>query len=173
MKISRKLAGLWLVAGVAALLGGEAHAGQEAVIQSKIRADQMLKQGQIGPAIQLYEGVLAEDRRFANAYYNLATAYYLEGNLTKAAENLESLLRLHPGDAEARYNLACLKIRLGDFAGARGDFLKAEAVPSPPLICQKIKEALLFMKGLENQGPEDRRLLAYLITGSEKTLLAS
>ena len=134
------------------------------VLNLKIKADRHLQGGQIERAILLYERVLREDSAFANAYYNLATAYYVKGNLWKALESLEAFLQLRPEDAEALYNLGCLKLRLGNFDEAMKCFLKAENCPCSRLISRKIKEALRFTKGLRTENPEIQELLAYLLT---------
>ena len=56
------------------LPAGNGSASVPEVMDLKIQADHLLKQGQIERAIPLYETVLQKDGRFANAYYNLATA---------------------------------------------------------------------------------------------------
>lgn len=148
-------------------LGGKAWAAAPPqALHLKIEGDRLLKEGQIERAISFYRRVLREERDFANAYYNLATAYYLKGELGKAAENLESFLRFEPKDSEALYNLGCLKIRLGRFNEAMRCFLKARNSPSSRLISQKIKEALHFTKDLSRENPETQKLLATLLTGS-------
>jgi tetratricopeptide (TPR) repeat protein len=140
----------------------------------KVQADQLLKQGKTDRAISLYEKVLQEDRNFANAYYNLAVAYYLRGNFKKATENLESFLELKPEDTEGHYNLGSLQLRLGEFDEARKSFQAAEKCPScPPGMSERINKALQVMKDLENETPEAQRLIAYLVSGSEKSLFAS
>lgn len=139
----------------------------------KVKADQLLKRGRIDQVIPMYESVLQRDRTFANAYYNLATAYFLQGNLEKAVSNLEAFVRLEPEDAEALYNLGCLKLRLGAFDEAGKCFLRAENCPCGGMISQKIKEALQFMKDLSHQNPETQKLLAYVLSGSSQTLFAA
>ena len=147
-------------------LGGGAYAlsPSQQGLNLKVQADQLLKQGRIEQAISLYETVLKEDKGFANAHYNLATAYYLKGELGKAAESLKAFLHFQPNDAEALYNLGCLKIRLGDFDEAMKCFLRAENCPCSRLISRKIKEALRFTKGLRNENPKTQQLIAYLLT---------
>lgn len=147
------------------LYGGKGEAALSQTFDLKVKADRILKQGEIVQAISLYEKVLGEDSSFANAYYNLATAYYLQGNIQKAAENLEEFVKLRPKDAEALYNLGCLKLRLGSFKEACVCFLRAKRCPCRGCISKKIKEALLFMKDLHTQRPETQQLIAYLITG--------
>jgi len=142
---------------------GPAQAFSHETIASKMRADALLKKGRMDTAVSLYEKVIHKDPRFANAYYNLATAYYLKGNIRKALENLESFVNLRPGDAEALYNLGSLKLQLGDFEEAQGYFQRAQDCSSSPLLCQKIRQALDVLKGLR-QNPETQKLLAYLLT---------
>ena len=143
------------------------------LLNLKGEADQLLKRGQIERAVSRYQIVLREDRHFANAHYNLATAYYLQGDLGKAAESLKAFLNLQPQDAEALYNLGCLKIRLASFDEAMKCFLKAVDCPCSRLISQKIKEALRFTKDLHRENPETQQLMAYLLTGSAQTLFSA
>lgn len=170
-------AGLAIAAALLAIslvfgTGASALAAPEA-IHLKIHADHLLKQGHLARAISLYERVLKEDRSFANAYYNLATAHYLQGELEKAVLYLEVFVRLRPEDAEALYNLGCLKIRQGNFDEARKCFLRAEKCPCTRLLCRKIKEALQFTKDLQRQNPETQKLLAYVLGGLNPRLLAN
>lgn len=162
VRVIKVLAGAFLF--VSPLAGSTQAAPPARISDLKVEADTFLKQGQIERAISLYETVLKEDVHFANAHYNLATAYYLKKDTEKAAESLEAFLRLAPEDAEALYNLGCLKIRLGHFDEAMKCFLKAENCPCSRLISRKIKEALRFTKGLRTENPETQKLLAYLLT---------
>lgn len=166
--MNKRILGSKLLVGVSLLLlslGGGAYASSPSQgLNLKIQADQLLKRGRIEQAISLYETVLKKERGFANAHYNLATAYYLKGELGKAAESLKVFLHFHPDDAEALYNLGCLKIRLGDFDEAMDCFLKAENCPCSRLISRKIKEALRFTKDLRTENPETQNLIAYLLT---------
>ncbi|GEM_PF-6477183 len=84
----------------------------------------------------------------AETYYNLANDYYLKGQTQKSLENLEIFLKLRPGDAEALYNFACLKLHNGKFVEAEGYFLKALKSSPAKTLTPKIKEALLWLKGL-------------------------
>ena len=157
------------------LVGGngkavEAGSANPQAFDLKVRADLLLKRGRLEPAISLYEKTIRRDPYFANAYYNLATAYYLQGRFLKAAENLEKFAALHPQDAETLYNLGCLKLKLGKIEEAKDCFSSAAGCPCNPQISQKIKEALQFMKDLQSQTPEAQDLIAYLLTTSLKSL---
>lgn len=139
----------------------------------KVQADKLLKQGQINEAITRYEIVLRRDQSFANAYYNLATAYHVQGNFKKASENLEAFVRLEPNDAEALYNLGCLKLRLGVFEQASRCFRRAGRYPCADEISAKITEALHFMKDLRSQTTETQKLMTYLLSGSAQSFLTT
>ena len=147
---------------------GAAPAG---VLERKVEADCLLKKGETVRAIRLYRNILKEDSAFSNAHYNLATAYYLTGNLGKASESLENFLRRQPTDIEARYNLGCLYLRLGRFYEAEKQFRTALHGPANSRLLQKTKEALHFLEDLRNQNSDSRRLFTYLVTGSEQSLL--
>lgn len=148
------------------LLGGVGSVSASEASDWKIQADQLLKRGETRSAISLYEKVIQRDPRFANAFYNLATAYYLEGKTNKATRHLEQFVRLEPNDSEALYNLGCLRLHLGRFEEALRCFLKAENCPCVPIVADKIKEALHFMKDLRGQNPETQNLIAYVLSGS-------
>lgn len=142
--------------------GGSAQAQGSPPLEMKAMADSLLKQGKLDRSIFLYEKAIRQDGSFANAYYNLATAYYLDGNLQKAIENLEAFLELHPQDAEALYNLGCLKLRVGGLEKAWKCFLRAEKCPCSESLSKKITEALRFTKDLRNETPETQDLVAFL-----------
>ena len=157
------------VAGMVLLLivfsqGVPAEAQSSQLLEMKVTADSLLKQGELVRAISLYEKVLRQDAKFANAYYNLATAYYLDGQLRKAIQNLETFLKLHPQDAEALYNLGCLKLRVGGLEEAWDCFMRAEKYPCSESVSGKISEALRFTKDLRNETPETQDLVAFLVS---------
>ena len=155
---------LLLTTAFSLLFGSWAYAseGIANAYELKIQADRLLREGRIVQAIPLYERVLHHNKRFANAYYNLATAYYLQKELGRAAENLAVFLKLRPEDGEAYYNLACLKLRLGVLSEAVQCLRKAGRCVCSPRLSQKIKEALCFTKDLRSQNPEIQNLTLYL-----------
>ena len=93
-------------------------------------------------------GAEASSITSAETYYNLANDYYLRGETQKSLENLEIFLKLRPGDAEALYNFACLKLHTGKFVQAEEYFLKALKSSPSKALTPKIKEALLWLKDL-------------------------
>ena len=139
----------------------------EVALHLKWQGDAALKRGETDRAISLYHRALEKNRDFANAYYNLATPHYLRKEYRKAAQSLETFVRLQPKDAEALYNLGCLKLRLGDFEGATTSFLKVEDCPCARWLAQKTKKALHFMKDLLRQSQSDQKLFRSLIAASE------
>ncbi len=171
----KKIAVLGVLALILVAAGeGLGYAASGRIVDIKVRADQFLKQRQVAEAIPLYKRVLREDRQFANAYYNLAVAYYVSGDLKQAAENLESFVTLRPEDAEGHYNLASLKLRMGQFGEAEKSFRKADQCPScPSSLSRRIKKALHYMKDLHEESPEAKKLIAYLLSGSTQGLFAS
>lgn len=142
----------------------EASSSSSKFFETKVHADTLLKSGHIEAAIPLYEKAIEGNPKFANAYYNLATAYYLRGQVLKAVENLEIFVTLKPRDSEALYNLACLKLKLGNWGDAEEYFFAALDCSSSPFFCQKIKEALQFMKDLRRENPETEKLIAALLS---------
>jgi len=133
---------------MALFLAGEKAEAASPLQTVKVKADAFLRQRQLDSAIPLYQRIIRKDGAFANAHYNLATAYFLQGEIAQAAKSLETFLALRPDDGEALYNLGCLKLRLGNFVVAEGYFQKAAGCLPTPLLHQKIKEALQLLKGL-------------------------
>jgi len=160
----RGMLGIMVVLWVAVAAACPAYAASERNLSLKVNADRLLKLGEIDSAISLYERAVQRDGRSANVHYNLATAYYLKGEIAKAVESLEKFITLRPQDAEALYNLGCLKFKMGSADGAMDCFLRAVDCPLSPLISQKITEALQFMKDLRRQDPKTQEFSSYLAT---------
>lgn len=57
-------------------------------------------------AIEVYERILTQGLVSAKLYYNLANAYFKEGNIGKSILFYNRALRLVPGNEDVRYNLA-------------------------------------------------------------------
>ncbi len=57
-------------------------------------------------AIEVYERILAQGLVSAKLYYNIANAYFKEGNIGKSILFYNRALRLVPGSEDVRYNLA-------------------------------------------------------------------
>ena len=148
--------GCLLILGAGVVL---AATPEEITFQS--RADALLKAGQKEKAVRMYEALLKRDPEFANAHYNLATAYFLAGEPKKAMVHLEAFVALLPQDAEALYNLGCLKLRSGNFGEAERCFRRSYRIPS--LFRLKNKEALQWLKSLKRQPSETQRVFSYLL----------
>ena len=69
-------------------------------------AAKMYQEGEYQKAIDLYNEMLSDDMESATIYYNLGNCYYKQGEVAKAILNYERALLLHPGDSDAKYNLA-------------------------------------------------------------------
>ena len=70
-------------------------------------------------------------------YLNLSKDYCIkgismadEGNLKAALENFDKAIETNPINHIAYFNRATIKIDLGDFDGARNDFLKFDVIRS-------------------------------------------
>ena len=62
--------------------------------------------GEYPVAVELYESLVSAGVVHEHLYYNLGNAYYRSGWLGPAIYNYERALRISPGFADARYNLA-------------------------------------------------------------------
>lgn len=72
-------------------------------------------------AIELFTQALDEGEPTAEAYYNLASAYYKSGELASAILNYERAYRIDPSDADTRFNIGLVNSQLPD---------KMEATPA-------------------------------------------
>lgn len=89
-------------------------------------AEAFESEGQVADAIQNYEGVLALDPRRANIHYRMGRTYlthwkstYSAVDLTSAASEFEKELEVYPGNANAAYELAELRVKQGEKADAQ------------------------------------------------------
>jgi tetratricopeptide (TPR) repeat protein len=90
-------------------------------------AEAFESEGQVADAIQNYEGVLALDPRRANIHYRMGRTYlthwksiYSAADLTSAASEFEKELEVYPGNANAAYELAELRVKQGEKASRPG-----------------------------------------------------
>lgn len=81
--------------------------------QSKVQADEAYAKGEYDEAIAIYEKVAAANSS-ANVYYNLGNAYYRKGDIARAILSYERVLRLQPGDDDARFNLQLAQSKTTD-----------------------------------------------------------
>lgn len=74
-------------------------------------------------AIDLYEQSLAQESRSADTYYNLANAYWRNGNAGRAIINYERALQQNPAHEDARVNLDFVRTRIQDLPEDDSSFL--------------------------------------------------
>ena len=90
---------------VGLLMAGAAF-GADSLQSVENEAARMYQEGNYAKAAELYEQILDGDVESAAVYYNLGNAYYKTGETAKAILNYERALLIHPGDRDAKYNLA-------------------------------------------------------------------
>lgn len=143
---------------------GASETGTDEALHFKIAADQYLRQGLISESITEYHKAIRINPHCRSAYFNLAIAYYQRRDLENAARVLEDLVALKPGDTEAHYNLACLKIYLGDPAGARQHFERAQCGDGfDGRLASLIEQGLEFLAELGVKNPSTQDLVLFLI----------
>lgn len=86
-------------------------------------ADSAYNKEMYGDAADLYRQILAEQGPSADVYYNLGNALYRQDNVAGAVINYERALRIDPGHADARANLAFVNSRLEDKPENNNSFL--------------------------------------------------
>ena len=133
----------------------------------KVLADTQLRTGRATAAIENYKEALSFDPALKAAYFNLAIAYYTNGKIKEAAESLETLVRLSPGDAEAVYNLGCLKLYLGNTEEAEKRFQEAlSCCGSAPRFKPLAENGLSFLDQVKQLDPQTRQALFVLFRQS-------
>lgn len=146
---------------------GNAGAAEDPVpewINYKHQGDICLRAGQAEQAVAAYHESLALKPESTETLFNLAIAYYSQREISKAAGVLETLLAYNGQDTEARYNLACLLVYLGDKEGAFRNFEIAKAgAGCNPLLCEYIEQGLEFLRELENLTPSTQDLILFLL----------
>lgn len=128
-----KICGLTMIAG-AWVFFGSTSAYCQTFGEYKKTGDGYLRSGQSALAIGEYKKALALDSGSTAVYFNLAIAHYKERNLKETTTALEEVVRLDPNDAEAYYNLGCLKLYGRDFEAARDCFRKSHAEDALELV---------------------------------------
>ena len=99
---------------------------QSPFLQHKHAGDVCLFEGKADLAISEYEKAAALDPDSTSTYFNLAIACYSKGNVARTVRCLEKVIRMDPRDAEALYNLGCLKLRQMKLNEAGDYFLRAK-----------------------------------------------
>jgi Flp pilus assembly protein TadD len=117
----------------------------------KRRGDEALSQAEFSRSIAEYHAALALNPQSTATYFNLAIAYYSNGEIREAAAALEQLLERNPHDAEAAYNLGCLYLYQQDTKKARTTFQHAKQCSNgDPTFVPLIDGGLAFLDELHN-----------------------
>jgi tetratricopeptide (TPR) repeat protein len=80
----------------------------------------MHRQGQLGPAAELYEQVLSHEKTNAEAYHLLGVLHHQQGEHARALEEIGRAVALRPNVAAFHVNLAEVYRALGQFDRAAG-----------------------------------------------------
>lgn len=78
-------------------------------------ANEAMKNGNLGDAIQLYEGLVSNGFGTADLHYNLGTAYLQEGTWVNARIHLERAKYLAPLNEDVETNLDFVRDKIGDY----------------------------------------------------------
>ena len=81
--------------------------------------------GEKDNAVFMYQKAIATDKKFYNAYYNLANNYADNGQYNMAAANYKKAASLNKENPYIFYNLACTYIKLGELNKAKSNLNKA------------------------------------------------
>lgn len=97
--------------------GRPAEAPQAVAAQAfptKTEADSAYARNDFATAVEIYEGILANEGESSDIYYNLGNSYYKMDNMAKAVLNYERALLLNPGDGDIRFNLELARSKTVD-----------------------------------------------------------
>jgi tetratricopeptide (TPR) repeat protein len=137
--------------------------------------------GELEQARQLFQGVIAENRYYIDAYDQLALAYQQMGQLEEACSVLERATRLSPNSVPRQRHFGQVCLKLGNVGMAEKAFRKciaigeysyvktADAYLGLARVCgmkNEPKEALLLLGFVQREFPgEDVRLRAKITEG--------
>ena len=140
---------------------------QDLACLCKQEGDRLLHQGETQEAIRAYQKALAQNRKLAPAWFNMAIAFYTQRDVDRAAFALRRLVSLQPRDSEAHYNLGCLNLYRGNIHEARKEFEKARrSLPGESFLAEQIDRAFLFLELFENSSAlQQRKILQMLQDG--------
>jgi len=137
--------------------------------------------GELEQARQLFQGVIAENRHYIDAYDQLALAYQQMGQLDEACSVLERAARLSPNSVPRQRHFGQVCLKLGNVGMAEKAFRKciaigeysyvktADAYLGLARVCgmkNEPKEALLLLGHVQREFPtDDVRLRAKITEG--------
>ena len=108
----------------------EIDTNQAAVQAEHRKGETALSENRFEDAVQIYNGILAQDDEDIDAHFNLALAYSMLGQDTDAIPHYQAVLNARPDIFEAKINLGQSLLRSGDPADAV-PVLKAAAEQHP------------------------------------------
>jgi tetratricopeptide (TPR) repeat protein len=103
----------------------------------------LYKEGSLGLARERFEAIVAKDPDSAIAYFYLGLIHSSEEELSKAVEDYEEVIRLIPGHAGARLNLAINLERLHREEDAISQYRKILEAGPPAAIAETAEKRLL------------------------------
>jgi tetratricopeptide (TPR) repeat protein len=118
--------------------------------------------GELEQARQLFQGVIAENRYYIDAYDQLALAYQQMGQLDEACSVLERAARLSPNSVPRQRHFGQVCLKLGNVGMAEKAFRKCIAIGEYSYV--KTADAYLGLArvcGLKNEPKEAMLLLAH------------
>jgi CheY-like chemotaxis protein/predicted Zn-dependent protease len=120
--------------------------------------------GEFEQARQMFQGVIAENRWYIDAYDQLAASFQAMGQLEEACAILERAARLSPNSVPRQRNLGMLGLKLGNVALAEKAFRKCIAIGEYSI--RKTPDAYLGLArvcGMKNDPKEALQWLAAVL----------
>lgn len=130
----------------------------------KTSGDNYLRQNKPELAISQYRKALRFGSTSPAIYFDLAIAYYLQKNFKETTLALEKVVQLDPKDAEAFYDLGCLKLCQRQLHEARISFEKARLLCSADSrFLPLANHGLDFLKAVNELDPAKQELFFELL----------
>ncbi len=103
-----------------------------------------LAAGEFADAALAFRRAIARDQKFVEARYNLAAACERLEKPELARDQLIEALRIDPGYADARFNLAQLQLKRGALAEAKAEFERYLSADPPADWADKARRAIRY-----------------------------
>lgn len=129
---------------VASLLLGEATSSLGAGAQARELADQ----GEFQWSVEAYERALSKEQRRAELLLGKAEALWRGGDLERAREMLEGLVREHPGWVKPFLLLADIRLEGGDRQGSEALFRRAHELDPGGSVARRVFQGMSFRRAL-------------------------
>ncbi len=131
-------------------------------VQARIQLGILLaRNGELQSAIRQFQQALKVDLKNPDGWYNLAAAFEGLNQLDEAGQAFATVVRLRPGDSDARVRLAAIETKQGFFKEAVADYRAAlNQNPELPVALQRLSWLLSSRPSADFHNPAEALELA-------------